>query len=234
MKNVPARYLMAAGMLLLTFSAVCQASESDKPSEPVVTLSAEAEAQVANDLITAVLEASESGRSVPRLSGIVNARMHRALEIVRQHKSVTSETTGYNTYPIYEKGRQVGWRVTQGLELKSSDSAELMPLVGELQQELHLKGLSFSVSPGARKQTEDSLITLAIEAFKQRAETAVSALGYQKWKLVDLNVSTRGRPDRPVTMYRSKAALGAEAAAPDVEAGTSRMVVTVTGKIALK
>ena len=55
---------------------------------------------------------------------------------------------------------------------------------------MQLGGLSFSVSPEARRQAENELIVEAIAAFKARAEIVRAALAGRGYKIQRLNVNS--------------------------------------------
>ncbi|MNJ71807.1 hypothetical protein D3C77_683960 [compost metagenome] len=92
--------------------------------------------------------------------------------------------------------------------------------------------MTFSVSNELRKQHEDSLLKDAVQAFGERAKLTSDALGGKGYKLVNLNLNSSGF-QQPM-LYRSAAKvtmMEAADAAPQVEAGTSRITVNADGMI---
>ena len=197
----------------------------------LVTLSAQAEREVPNDTLLATLAAEAEGADPAQLADGVNRSMRRALEIARGYSAVKARSGNYQTYPVYDKNRIARWRVRQELRLKSSDFGAATELIGKLQSILTVAQLAHGVSGEARRLAENALIAEAIAAFEERARIARDALKAKSYRLRDLNVSGGGPvPPRPLAMR----AMVAEAAAPALEAGATRIAVTVSGTVQLQ
>ena len=134
---------------------------------------------------------------------------------------------------LYAKGNVLqGWRGRAEIRIDSRDFDAASALIGKLQAGMQLGSLSFSVSPEARRQTENELITEAIAAFKGRAEIVRGALSGRSYKIVHLNVSSGSSAPPPrFAMARALAAGAPEVAAPNLEGGVSLVTVTVGGAI---
>src|SRR6185437_12925067 len=137
--------------------------------QPVITITASASSEVANDRMLAMLRAETDNADAGRAASEVNARMARALSQAKSVSGVDARTMGYSSYQISEPNRPLRWRVSQSLALESSDFVALSALVSKLQggEGLVLSGLSFSVSPQARRAAEDALTTQAIHNWQQ-------------------------------------------------------------------
>jgi len=223
-------------LALLAPLAAPPAAQADEPPFNLVTLSAQAEREVPNDLLTAVLVAEEDGADPAQLADSVNRTMQRALAVAKAESGVQLRSGGYQTSPLYEHSRIVRWRVRQELRLESRDLAAATALIGRLQPMVALAGLSLSVSPELRRKTENALIAEALAEFKDRAGIVAGAMGEKSYRVRDLQISGGGSYPRPVPMLAAaKTAPGAFAAsAPALEAGTSRVLVTVSGTIQLQ
>ncbi len=215
--------------LLVALPALAQ---EPAPLFNLVTLSAQAEREVPNDLLYATLAAEAEGADPAQLADGVNRTMRRALELARGYPAVKARSGNYQTYPVYEKNRIARWRVRQELRLEASDFGAATELIGKLQSILAVAQLAHGVSGEARRQTENALVAEAIAAFEERARLAREALKAKGHRLRDLNISGGGPvPPRPLAMR----ALTAEvAAAPALEAGSSRIAVTVSGTVQLQ
>ena len=142
--------------------------------QPVITITASASNEVANDRMLAMLRAETDNADAARAASEVNARMARALSQAKPASGIDARTTGYSSYQISEPNRPLRWRVSQTLALESGDFVALSALVSKLQGSdgLLLSGLSFTVSASARHAAEDALTTQAIKSWQQRAQNA--------------------------------------------------------------
>lgn len=214
--------------LLLPLAAL--AEDERQPLFNLVSLSAQAEREVPNDLLAAVLAAEAEGADPAKLAREVNQKMQRALELARGERAVRARTGAYQTWPVSEKGRIVRWRVRQELRLESGDFAAATELIGRLQASLALASLALTVSPDARRQAENALTAEAIAAFEERARVVRDAMKAKGYRVKELQVGGGAQPRPMMAEVRSMAAQ----AAPAVEPGTSRILITVSGTVQLQ
>lgn len=197
----------------------------------LVTLAAQAEREIANDLLTATLAAEAEGADPGPLADSVNRSMRRALELAREQRGIKVSSGGYQTYPVYDRNRVARWRVRQELRIESADFAAATALIGRLQASLVLSQMALGVSPEARKAAEHALTAEAIAAFEERARIARDALKAKSFRIRDLQISGGG-PIAPRPL--AARAMLAEGAPPAVEPGTTRVVVTASGTVQLQ
>ena len=223
--------ILRAAVLCLLVPLATLAQDASPPLFNLVTLSAQAEREVANDTLFATLAAEVEGTDPTQLADGVNRAMRRALDVARGYGNVRARSGNYQTYPVYDKNRVARWRVRQELRLESADFAAATELIGKLQSSLVLAQLAHGVSGEARKQAENALIAEAIAMFEERARLARDTLKAKGYRLRDLNVSGGGPvPPRPLAMR----AMSAEVAAPALEPGSTRIVLTVSGTVQLQ
>jgi predicted secreted protein len=225
---MPMRRTFAA-LLLAPLLAAAQPAET---LFNLVTLSAQAEREVPNDLLTAVLAADQEGTDPARLADSVNRTMQRALGIAQGYRGIQARSGNYQTYPIHDKGRIVRWRVRQELRLESGDFAAMSELIGKLQATLVLAGTTLSVSAEARRQAENALISQALAAFDERARVVREAMKSKAHRVRDLQI-TGGDQPRPV-LSQMRTMTAESVAPPAIEAGTTRITMSVTGTIQLQ
>ena len=100
----------------------------------------------------AVLSVTAEDDNAARLADQINRTMDWALKTAKARAKIEVRTSGYRTYPVYDKDKIRRWRATQELLLESADFAELGNLIGQLQERLQVASMNFSVSPrGARR-----------------------------------------------------------------------------------
>jgi len=219
-------------LLALLFVPLGAGAQAPETLFNLVSLNAEAEREVPNDLLSATLAAEAEGADPAQLADSVNRAMQRALSTALAVKTVKAQSGRYQTIPVYEKSRVARWRVRQELRLESADFAAATELIGKLQAGLMVTGLNLSVSAEARRKAENALIAEALAAFEERARVVRDTMQVKGYRVRDLQISPTGSPPRP--MLAMAARVLQEAAPPAVEPGSTRILVTVSGTIQLQ
>jgi predicted secreted protein len=219
-------------LIALVFAPLTAIAQAPETLFNLVTLNAQAEREVPNDLLVAVLAAEAEGADPAPLSAEVNRAMQAALAATKGYGAVRARSGSYQTFPIYDKNRIARWRVRQELRLESADFAAATELIGKLQSSLIVTGMSLSVSPQARRQAEEALIPEALAAFDQRARLVRDAMKAKSYRMRDLNLSG-SESGRPV-LAMARSAPASSMAPPAVEPGTTRILIMVSGTIQLQ
>lgn len=219
---------------LLASSPLALAAEPTPPRYNAVTLQAEVQREVPNDLLNATLYVEINDATPAGVADAVNRRVNDALRVAREHKDVRARSGNNQTYPVYSKGNQLqGWRGRGEIRLESRNFEAASALIGKLQASMQLGGIQFTVAPESRRTAENELITEAIAAFKARAEILKSALGGRGYKLQQLNVSTGHAAPPPRFAVARAAPATQDVAPPSFEAGLSVVSVSANGTIEL-
>ena len=199
-----------------------------------VEVTATAEREVTNDWLIASLSVERSGADSAALAGEVAALMRQALAEGKKHPDLKLATSAYSTQPRYEsagdgRSRQTGWRISQSLTLEGDNIEDATALMGALQaMDLKLVNLGFTISHKQRQHLAAELTAEALEEWKQKARAAIQQLGGRQWQPQALVISDGGSySPMPRAMRLDTAVM---AAAPAVEAGTSRLQVSVSGQ----
>lgn len=226
---------LSALIILLAMAVPAQAHDDNRPSQNLVSLSAEASTEVENDVLVAELYIQREGANPERLSKDVNQAIDWGVSQAKANAKIQVQTLGYQTNPNYHKGEIKGWRVRQSMRLESQDSEALRALIGTLQQRLLVQSVGYQVSKESQRRAEDKLIAQALQNYTQRARAIAKALGRDGYSLVEIDVNTSGHSPRPVPMMQTRlmAADAAGAAPPRLEAGTQDIQVIVQGTIQL-
>ncbi|ADH84950.1 SIMPL domain-containing protein [Desulfurivibrio alkaliphilus] len=221
-------------LILLPVTAVKAGPALGGPEDGfTVQLSAWAEEETVNDLLTAVLVVERSGPDHARLALAVANLMRRALGEVERYPEIKAHTVAYATQPVYQrrdgKNERVGWRIRQSLQLESTEVEKTVELIGRLQAlELQLVAMNFTVSEQKKERLRATLTAAAIDAWRGKAEAAVRRLGGRVWRPYEVRIDDEYRP--PVQpLLRTEAAMLSQPVESAVEAGTSRLRVTVSG-----
>ena len=222
--------IVAAGCAL---AALASTAAEPAPRYNSVELQAEAQREVQNDLLNATLFVELNDTSPSALANAVNKSVNDALRIAKEYKNVRVRSGNNQTYPVYAKaGVPQGWRGRAEIRIESRDFEAASALIGELQMNMQLGNLNFSVSPEARRSVENELINEAIAAFKARAEIVKTALAGRGYKLQRLNVANGYNAPQPRFAVAARMVAAApEVAAPNMEAGVSVVTVNASGAI---
>ena len=219
-------------LIAICFGSPLGAHEIEK-SYNQVHLEVSSAADVDNDTMVVSLYALEEGSRAAELSGRVNKKINWALNKLKQYKAIKVETESYSTNPVYNKSQIVAWRVRQSIQLKSKDMSLMSDVLGEMQQQLKLSGISFDVSREKREEKTQSLIDEALTAYNKRATQVAKKLSFKSYKIVNINVSTSGSSPRYKQM-NSRMMMDSMEAAPAFAAGDKTLTVRVSGSIELQ
>ncbi|MFT7460627.1 MAG: putative secreted protein [Planctomycetota bacterium] len=196
-----------------------------------VHVQAQAERDIPNDEMQTLLVSEHQGKNASDLSRRVNEDVKWAISIAKKNKDIEVSTRAYQTYPIYKDRDVVAWRVSQELQLKSKNMAELSEVIGELQEKLQVRQMQFSASKQTRDEIENELIEEAMQVFKRRAAIIKKHMEEKDYRIVNLHVNSNGQQPQMMHAQRNRVQAMEMASAPTVEAGTSKITVTVSGSV---
>jgi uncharacterized protein len=223
----------------LTVGAVAAQPTSARPEGTVLLMTGTAEVEVNNDEAVAQFHFETQDADLARAQSQVNQRVADGVaRLKRSDPKALVETTGYTSYPVYQPGTQrrlVGWRVRQGVSLRTGDLAALPRAVAAAQQSLALGGIEFRLSRAARTKVEVELIEQAIANLNDRVAAAARALGVpaERVRLEELNFGVV--PPLPIAPRMRAEMMASDASVPEpqLDAGRSLQQLTVTGKARL-
>jgi len=224
------RNVLVLIVALLPFTPL-QAESTDHYDR--VTITVERQREVANELMQLQLAVELERDDPAALADETNRAMAWALKRVKREQEIVAKSGGYSTYPLQRKGRQIGWRSSQSLNLESANVSLLSTLAGELQEKLVVKSVSFSITEATRHSEEAALIEEVMHAFTERAELVQKTLGAAGYRLVELNLGSSGgaQPRQRMMMAESFSRTAAPVA---VESGNTRLTSRATGVIELQ
>ena len=225
------KYLIILAGLLTGINA---AFADDELRYNQVRLQSQQTEAVSNDTMHVSMNTYAEMQDPAKLAAKINNDMEWALQQAKQVQGVKINTGSYQTWPITRKEVTTGWRGQQDLVLESADTETLSRLLGQLQDRLQIKSMSFTVSDEKRAGVENRLIDAALDAFKQRAGIIGDNLKAGGFRIVEINVNTSTR--RPPMLRQARmASMSMEASdAVAVEGGESDVSVTVDGTIELR
>jgi len=244
--------LVLLGLACTAITAACAASAQtavlQAPPQNLVSLTAQASADVPQDMVAISLQAVREGSDAAVVQGQLRQALDAALTEARKAVrpgQVDVRTGAFSLFPRYAVSSASpvrpgaapaisGWQGSAELVLEGRDIGAISQLAGRL------PGLTVSrVLPGlsreARDKAEAEVAAQAINLFKARAEAYARQFGFASYSLREVTVggSELASPP-PQPMYRAALAkaMSADEAQP-VAPGQTTVSVSVSGSVQL-
>ncbi|KND54365.1 putative exported protein [Candidatus Paraburkholderia kirkii] len=235
-KTTAALALLAMSGAALSFSqsAAAQTVITQQQPSGVLSLSAQASAQVPQDVVNITLFYEQEAADPSSLTNTLNQRAEAALREAKGVDGVTAKSDSFTVYPSTDRdGKISAWRGRTEVVLESHDFAAASKLAGKMSASMQVGSVAFSLSPDAQRAAEQKLVAQAIDSFRKQAQTAAQAFGYSNFTIREVNVGRGSVQPRPVMMMQSRAmSADAKMAAPiAMEAGTTIVTVDVSGSV---
>jgi predicted secreted protein len=222
---------ISALLLLAATPALARAADTAAPTGlTVIHLTERAERLMARDRLRGGLAVEVTGPVAQQVQAEINRRMEAALAKAKSVSTVKAETGGYSVYPERSSGKPTLWHGQQSLNLSSDAPADLLALMGDLQQQgLTTQGLTFEVKEESLRKAEDGLTAGALAALRERAGKVAADLGMTVQQIRDVTVgNAEGGARPPMPLMRAAAA---SASSPVAEPGDAQVSVTVQAEI---
>jgi predicted secreted protein len=205
----------------------------------MVLMTGHAELELPNDEAVANFYFETQDADLTRAQSQVNQRVgDGTAALKRADPKAQIETSGYSSFPVYSTGTGrniVGWRVRQGVTLRTENLTALPKTIVAAQPHLAVGGIDFRLSKAAREKVEAQLIQQAIANLNARFTAAAQALGVpaSRIRIEEVNFGVRDTIG-PQPMMARAAPMALEAATPPtLESGRSIERLTVSGKARL-
>ena len=223
---------MAASLLMVTASAHEHTEDGPGvPSQPQLTLSAQASAEVPQDTVKITLASELVGASQASVAAKLGKALDSVLKQAKTNEKVRVSSGNYQVWPVNDKyGKISNWHGRGEIILESTDFVAASDLAGELSDRASIVSLRFFVSPRARAKEEQALLTQAAQAFRDRAQAATLAFGFSSYSVRNIDLNGAGAPFQPAVRMMSMAA---DKSAAPLEGGVETVTVSVHGSIFL-
>ena len=206
----------------------------------VVVISASGELEVPQDWLTMTLTTSREGSDAAVVQSQLRQAVDAALSVAKPAVASTQLEVRSGAFGVYPRrgnyGRITGWQGSVELVLEGRDFLKISSIAGKVTS-MSVGQVAFSLSPGARQKMESEAQALAVERFKARAKDVATQFGFAGYTLREVSIQAADQGDRPMFARAMadapQATMASEAPLP-VEAGKSRVVVTVSGSIQLR
>jgi predicted secreted protein len=200
------------------------------PPSGVLMLSAQASAEVPQDVVDIVLFYEQEAQDSASLTAALNERTAASLRQAKGVAGVSVRTGTLSIYPATDRnGRISAWRGRTEIVLESRDFAAASKLASEMNATMQVGNVTFSLSPEAQRTAAQKLTGEAIASFRDQADAAAHGFGYTSFTIREVSIG-REVPPRPMMTAMFKAANAGSEPLP-IEAGTSRVTVNVSGSV---
>mgnify|MGYP002777134816 FL=1 len=234
----PPQALFAVLLSAVLASAAAQASPA-APPENLVSFSASAQTEVAQDLLGITLQAVRDGSDAATVQAQLKQALDAALKEAKaaaQPGAMEVRSGNFSLFPRYGKdGKINGWQGQAELLLEGRDTERVARTAGRIQG-MNITSVGFSLSREQAEMHEAAVTADAIRKYRARAAELARQFGFGGYTLREVSVQggESGGP-RPVLYRAQKAdiALAAEAPVP-VEPGKATVSVTVSGTVQLR
>jgi len=226
---------------LCLISVYATAAETEPSKQTVVSLSASAQQNVANDDIRLAYRIEASGSKASALHKKVNRISHRIHQALQHEKGMKLNTLNRHLTARWHydqsSGKQMrdGWMLVQQEELRSHRLDAIAAWVDSIEKTGgHISGLNYQVSESLLKKTQNQLRLHAIAQFRAKAANIAQALDAPSFQILRLLTDTASLHEPMQRSMPSMALMKAqEDAAPSLNSGESNIRITVSGEIAL-
>lgn len=244
----------AIGLPLLLSSSLALAQGAAEPQrifrpEPdsFVRVGAEAYREVREDRANVTLSVELDGEDQRQLMRDINLAMRNVVERARDNPELEVETGNYALRKNiqYKKDtkeiEKITYTAVGQVIARSTNFDELLKFVEASHGDMLVGNIGFDLSTDLRRSIEKEILEEAIEAFRVKAETIATGLGYERFEVRNIEVgdsesSSPIRPMRSITMSldAARANTPSPSAAPPIEGGKQIVRVSVSGQIVLK
>ena len=236
---------------LLVPVSLVHAQTQPSTAGTLISVSASGEVRHANDQAHLILRLDEQDKDRSAAVSRLNQKMKQGIALVKRDDATAVLTTrGYATTPIYPdepqkpgaKMRQIiGWRISQSLEVMTTNLTGLPTTVADAQSLYALQGLSFSLTESAARKLDEERIQVAWRNLLARIAAMTQAMGRSSAdatiESVDVdtssNYSMQQKTAMPMAMMRSTSD-ATPIEVPDFEPGETALSLQMSGKVRLK
>ena len=239
-KNALIQVLFVGALSIPLAQAQTRQPQEDQNRTGILSLDAQASAEIPQDVIHITLFFEQQAGDPAQLAELLNQRTAQTLRDANasEHASVNLHTGQLSVSPSTDRdGKISAWRGRSELVLESHDFTAAAKLAGRLNNDMQVSTVNFSLSPEAQRTEQAKLSGEAIASFRQQAQAAAQAFGYNSYIVREVNLArNNSNMPRPMMMMMMSARMAPGSAPSEsipVEAGNETVTVTVSGSIVM-
>ncbi len=234
-------YRLCAILVGTITSVTAQAQNVSVPEvRNMVSLSASASVEVAQDLLTLTMSTTKEGSEPAMVQSEVRQALDAAIADAKravQQGALEIRTGTISLQPRYGRDSKIsGWVGRAELILEGHDFARISTTASKAQT-MTIANAFFSLSREARLKAEAEVQSAAIERFKARAGEVAKSFGFTAYTMREVAVSgdeQGGNAFRPQLLAMSAKAAMPDSAPMPLESGKTTVVISVNGTVVLK
>ena len=201
---------------------------------PVLNLDAQAYAEVQQDTVIITLQATKQSADQAEVTKALSETVSTVLEELKKQNKVKVSTGNYYVRPQQDKdGNITAWQGRSELILESTQMVEAADLAAAYQNQMPVANVNFTVSRQARAEAEQKLMTDAVAAFNQRAQTMVTALQFDSFEIKTMQLGGGGAIYPRSVSFAASPMMKADSAPIPLESGTEELSLSLSGSIYL-
>jgi predicted secreted protein len=239
MHHTIARRLRHSALAVMAAAPLMAVAQPVAPAvEGVLSLSASATVEVAQDWMTLTLAAQREGTDATavqaQLKQAVDAALAEARRVAKPGQ-VELQTGNFNVHPRYNnKGQANGWQGRTELIVQGRDMAAIAQLSGKITS-MTIANVGYGLSREAREKVESEVSAQAVARFRAKAGELARHFGYASHTVREVNVATDAStsPQPYPKMAMMARAESADAPLP-TEPGKGTVTATVSGSVQMK
>ncbi|WP_416561093.1 SIMPL domain-containing protein [Limnohabitans sp. yimb22184] len=203
----------------------------------VLHLSASAQTEVAQDWLVMSLSVQKEGLQAPAVQKQLNAVLSAALAVaspMAKPGALEVRTGEMNVLPRYGRdGKINGWAGTAQLVLQGRDAEQIATLAARL-PEMTVSRIEWRLSAEQKNAAETRIQAEAVARFQTRAQALTQQFGFSAYTLREVRVNAQEASEGSVMPRMAMVQMDEAPAAVPTMAGKSRVVVNLTGSIAMR
>lgn len=237
-------YLAMACALSMACGLPAAHAQASNPSfaaqaapSPVVHLSASAQTDVAQDWLVMTLAVQRDGAQAAAVQKQILAVLSAALAVatpLTNAGKLEVSTGEVNVSPRYgREGKISGWTGFAQLLVQGRDAVQIAALAARM-QDLTVSQIDWQLSPEQQHAAQARIQAEAVARFQAKAQALTQQFGFAAYAIREVRVTAQDAGDGN-GMPRMAMAQGEGAVAPvPTQAGKSRVVVNVSGSVAMR
>jgi len=203
----------------------------------VLHLSASAYTEVPQDWLVMTLAVQKEGLQAPAVQKQLNAVLSAALAVatpLAKPGALDVSTGEMDVSPRYgREGKINGWTGSAQLVLQGRDAVQIATLAARL-QELTVAQIDWQLSPEQKIAAESRIQAEAVSRFQSKAQALTQQFGFAAYTLREVRVNAQEAQEGSAMPRMAMAQMAAAPAPMPTLAGKSRVVVSVSGSIAMR
>ena len=229
--------LVAAALAALPLAAAAQGVGSNYVPSNVAQLSAEGSVEVQQDVLRMVLSTTRQGSDAQAVQSQLKQAVDAALQVAKAQArpdAMEVHTGNYSLYPSHDRNGKISqWQGRAEVVLSGKDMGRISSTAGRIGS-MTVSDVGFDISKELRRSSETRAQELAIQAFREKAQSITRSFGFGSYTLREVSVNAEGGYGGPRMMAMKAGRADMESAPVPVEPGKSTVRMVVNGSVQMR